>query len=48
MAATLIYTLSTRQPAGQHGDLGIAAVYASFALILSLPVVENLYRRFIQ
>lgn len=45
LAATLVYTVSANQAGGQDGDLGIAAVYASFALILSLPVGENLYRR---
>ena len=45
LAATAVYALSTLQPAGEEESLGIAALYAAFAIVLSLPVGENLYRR---
>jgi hypothetical protein len=45
LAGTAVYALSTLQPAGEEGCLGISAVYGSFALVLSLPVGESLYRR---
>jgi hypothetical protein len=45
IAGTAVYLLSTVQPAGEERSLGISAVYASFAVVLSLPVGEGLYRR---
>jgi hypothetical protein len=47
LAATAVYALSTLQPAGEEGSLGISAVYGAFGLTLSLPVAEGLYRRII-
>jgi hypothetical protein len=46
LAGTAVYALSTLQPAGEEGSLGIATVYGAFGLVLSLPVGEGLYRRF--
>jgi hypothetical protein len=45
IAGTAVYLLSTLQPAGEERGLGISPVYAAFALVLSLPVAEGLYRR---
>jgi hypothetical protein len=45
LAGTAVYLLSTLQPAGEEGSLGVSAVYGAFALILALPVGEGLYRR---
>jgi hypothetical protein len=45
LAGTLVYALTCLQPAAEEGSLGITAVYAAFALVLSLPVGESLYRR---
>ena len=45
-AATLVYTLTRLQPYAENRHGGLSAVYAGFAVILSLPVGESLYRRF--
>jgi len=45
LAGTLVYAVTCLQPGGEDGSLGISGVYGAFALILSLPVGENLYRR---
>ena len=45
LAGTLVYAVTCQQPGYEEGSLGISAVYGAFALILSLPVGENLYRR---
>jgi hypothetical protein len=45
LAGTAVYALSTLQSAGEEGSLGIATVFGAFALVLSLPVGEGLYRR---
>jgi hypothetical protein len=45
LAGTLVYGLTCLQPATEEGNLGISGVYGAFALILSLPVGENLLRR---
>ena len=45
LAGTAVYLLSTLQPAGEDGSLGISTVYAAFGFVLSLPVGEGLYRR---
>ena len=45
LAGTLVYALTCLQPAAEEGSRGVSAVYASFALVLSLPVGEGLYRR---
>jgi hypothetical protein len=45
LAGSLVYALTSLQPANEEGSPGISAVYGAFALFLSLPVGENLYRR---
>jgi len=45
LAGSLVYALSSLQPADEEGGPGISAVYGAFALVLSLPVGESLYRR---
>jgi hypothetical protein len=45
LAGTLVYALTYLQPGTEQGSLGISGVYGAFALILSLPVGENLLRR---
>lgn len=45
LAGTLVYVLTSLQPANEEGSLGVSGMYGAFALILSLPVGENLYRR---
>ena len=45
LAGTAVYLLSTRHPTAEEDSLGISAVYAAFALVLSLPVGEGLCRR---
>ena len=45
LAGAAVYALSTLQPAGEEGSLGISAVYGAFGLVLFLPVGEGLYRR---
>jgi hypothetical protein len=47
LAAGFVYTLTCLQPNEGTESAGIAAVYGSFALVLSLPVGENLLQRFI-
>ena len=47
LAGSLIYAATCLQPRGQEGSAGISAVYGAFALTLSLPVAEGIYRRFI-
>ena len=47
LAASLVYTLTCLQPSGGDESPGIAAVYGAFALMLCLPVGENLLRRVI-
>jgi len=45
-AAALVYTMTRLHPCGGDGCGELSAVYAGFAVILSLPVGESLYRRF--
>jgi zinc transporter ZupT len=45
LAGSMVYALTALHPSGEEGDLGISAVYGAFALVLSLPVGEGLYRR---
>ena len=45
LAGTLVYAVTCQQPGYEEGSLGISALYGAFALILSLPVGENLCRR---
>ena len=45
LGGTVVYALSRLHPGTEEGSLGIAAAYGAFALILSLPVGENLCRR---
>ena len=45
LAGSLVYAVTCLQPGGEEGSQGISVVYGAFALILSLPVGENLYRR---
>lgn len=45
LAASLVYTLTCLQPNEGNESVGITAVYGSFALVLSLPVGENLLQR---
>ena len=47
LAASLVYTLTRLEPNGGDESPGIAAVYGAFALVLSLPVGENLLQRII-
>jgi len=47
LAASLVYTLTCLQPSGGDESPGIAAVYGAFALMLCLPVGENLLQRVI-
>jgi hypothetical protein len=47
IAGSLVYALTSLQPAGKADNLGISGVYAAFGLVLSLPVGENLLRRVI-
>ncbi|UCF99533.1 MAG: hypothetical protein JSV89_08330 [Spirochaetaceae bacterium] len=47
LAGSMVYAVSCLQPGGENGNTGIAVMYATFALTLSLPVGESLYRRFI-
>ena len=47
LAASLVYTLTCLQPSGGDEFPGIAAVYGAFALMLCLPVGENLLQRVI-
>jgi hypothetical protein len=47
LAASLVYTLTCLQPNDGNESAGIAAAYGSFALVLSLPVGENLLQRVI-
>jgi hypothetical protein len=46
LAASAVYALSCLEPGAAEENLGISAVYGAFGLILSLPVGENLLRRF--
>jgi hypothetical protein len=45
LAGTVVYAVSCLQPGREEGSRGIPVVYGAFALILSLPVGENLFRR---
>jgi hypothetical protein len=45
LTATLVYALTLLKPNDGNESAGIAAVYGSFALVLSLPVGENLLQR---
>jgi len=45
LAGSLVYAVTCLQPGGEEGSRGISVVYGAFALILSLPVGEDLYRR---
>lgn len=47
LAASLVYTLTRLEPNDGNESAGIAAVYGSFALVLSLPVGESLLQRVI-
>jgi peptidoglycan/LPS O-acetylase OafA/YrhL len=47
LAASLVYTLTWLEPNDGNESAGLAAVYGSFALVLSLPVEENLLQRII-
>ena len=47
LAASLVYTLTWLEPNDGNESAGLAAVYGSFALVLSLPVEENLLQRVI-
>jgi len=47
LAASLVYTLTCLQPSSGDESAGIAAAYGAFALILCLPVGENLLQRVI-
>ncbi len=45
LAGTLVYAVTCLQPGSAEGSRGIPVVYGAFALVLSLPVGESLYRR---
>ena len=45
LAGTVVYAVTTGFPGSEPGNRGISAAYGAFALILSLPVGENLLRR---
>ena len=45
LAGTLVYAVSSLRLDAEEGSLGISGVYGAFALILALPVGEDLFRR---
>ena len=45
LAGSLVYAVTALQPSNEEGSVGISGVYGAFALILFLPVGENLLRR---
>jgi hypothetical protein len=47
LAGTVVYAVTVGLPGPEQENWGISGVYGAFALILSLPVGENLFRRII-
>jgi hypothetical protein len=45
LAGCLVYALASMEPGTENGNAGISAACCAFALTLSLPVGESLYRR---